>query len=54
MQEISRLNNLIEEIDLELMVMDCTRGKYRELMENRERYEATKHQLIRDFHVSND
>jgi hypothetical protein len=54
MQEISRLNSLIEHIDLELMVMDCTRAKFEELTDERQRCETAKNQLIREFHMSND
>lgn len=52
MQEISRLNGLIENIDLELMVMDCTRQKFDNLNTQRENCEAMKHELIREFHMS--
>jgi hypothetical protein len=54
MQEISRLNGLIEHIDLELMVMDCTQAKFDKLTDERQRCETVKNQLIREFHMSND
>lgn len=52
MQEIGRLNGLIETIDLELMVMDCTKEKFEDLNDQREKCEALKHELIREFHMS--
>jgi hypothetical protein len=46
MQEISRLNGVIEHIDLELMVMDCTQAKFDKLTDERQRCETVKNQLI--------